>query len=154
MPPPQNRRAVQQMVDAFNKGDLSIVDQLVDPTHTDQTPFPGTAPNRDGLKAQINALRQAFPDAQYSIDQMLAQGETVAYRWKMVGTHTGPLFGHGPTNVQITHSGNDFVTFANGKIVEHHSADNIGELLDKLGIPHGPGGPGGPAGPPAAGGPP
>ena len=138
MPPAQNEQAIRQMTDAFNTGNLSIVDQLVDPAHTDQTPFPGTGPNRDGLKAQINALRSAFPDVQFSIEQMVSSGETVAYRWKMVGTQHGSLMGHGPTHKQVTHFGNDFVTFSNGKIVEHNSGDNLGELLDKLGIPHGP----------------
>jgi predicted ester cyclase len=46
--------------------------------------------------------------------------------------------GHAATNKQVTHFGNDFVTFSNGKIVEHHSADNLSELLQQLGIQSGP----------------
>jgi len=135
MPPTQNKQVVLQMMEAFNTGNEALVDQLVDQQHTDHTPFPGTGANREGLKRQIRALRQAFPDAQFSIEQMTAEGETVAFRWKMVGTHRGPLMGHGPTNKQVTHFGNDFVTLRNGKIVEHHSADNHRDLLHNLGLP-------------------
>lgn len=136
MPPVQNpnEQAVHQMTEAFNTGNLSIVDQLIDPAHVDQTPFPNTTPDRDGLKAQITALRRAFPDVKFSIDKIVSSGDTVAYRWKLVGTHKGPLMGHPPTNKQVTHFGNDFVTFSNGKIVEHHSADNLSELLQQLGL--------------------
>ena len=135
MPPIQNQQIMQQMVDAFNTGNEAIVDQLVDPGHTDQTPFPGTGLGREGLKRQIRALRQAFPDAQFTIEQMTAQGETVDYTWKMVGTQRGQLMGHPPTNRQVTHTGTGTVTFSNGKIVEHRSQDNLDDLLRKLGLP-------------------
>jgi steroid delta-isomerase-like uncharacterized protein len=135
MPPKENKTAVMKMVDAFNTGDTTIVDELVDAKHRDETPFPATTPNREGLKQQIAALRHAFPDAKFTIDHIAAEGETVAYRWKLQGTHKGKLFGHGATNKKITHHGNDFVTFQNGKMVAHHSADNLREMLAQLGLP-------------------
>jgi predicted ester cyclase len=135
MPPAENKRAVEQMLEAFNTGNTAIVDKIVDAKHKDATPFPGTKPNRDGLKMQIQNLRQAFPDVKFSIENITAESETVAYRWKMVGTNQGALMGHRPTNKQVTHYGNDFVIFNGGKIVEHHSADNLRDLLDKLGLP-------------------
>jgi predicted ester cyclase len=135
MPPTENKNAVMKMVDAFNTGNTAIVDDLVDARHKDETPFPETTPNRDGLKKQITALREAFPDATFSIDHIVADGETVAYRWKLQGTHKGKLFGHDATNKKVTHHGNDFVTFQNGKMIAHHSADNLRELLAQLGLP-------------------
>jgi predicted ester cyclase len=135
MPPVENKRAVMKMLDAFNTGNTDIVDQLVDAQHKDLTPFPATKPNRDGLKMQIRMLREAFPDVKFTIEQISAEKETVAYRWKMVGTHQGNLFGYKATAKKITHFGNDFVLFKRGKMVEHHSADNLRDLLDKLGLP-------------------
>ncbi|MBV8695746.1 MAG: ester cyclase [Ktedonobacteraceae bacterium] len=135
MPPQQNQQIMQQITEAFNTGNEAIIDQLVDPAHTDHTPFPSTSADREGLKRQIRAMRQAFPDAQFSIEQMTSQGETVNYTWKMVGTNRGQLMGHGPTNKQVTHTGTGTVTFRNGKIVEHQSQDNLDDLLGKLGLP-------------------
>src|SRR3979411_2467456 len=113
MPPTENKAAVMKMVDAFNTGNTAIVDELVDAKHRDETPFPATTPNRDGLKQQIAALRTAFPDAKFSVDKITAEGATVAYRWTLHGTHKGKLFEHNPTNKKVTHHGNDFVTFQN-----------------------------------------
>ena len=161
MAPVDNKQLVQQMTEAFNSGDLTIVDNLIDETLVDHTPFPQTGPNRQGLKNQIQALRTAFPDVQFGIEDIVAEGDTVAFRWTMVGTHHGPLLGQAPTGRRVQHQGNDFVTFSNGKIVQHRSADNLGELFGKLGLqwpPRGvpgnvtPGGPpsgGPPSGPPS-----
>ena len=134
MPPKQNKELIERMNQAFNTGTESIVDELVDPQHTDRTPFPGTGKDQQGLKQQIRALRSAFPDAQFTIEEMVAEGETVAFRWKMVGTHRGKLMGQDGTNKRVTHSGIDIVTFKNGKIVEHRSSDNVPTLLAKLGL--------------------
>jgi len=133
MPPEENKKAVQRMLDAFNTGDLAIVDQLMAPTHKDLTPFPGASGDPDGMKRQIRHLRQAFPDVKFTIEDITAEGETVAFRWKMVGTQRGSLLGHGPTNKVVEHHGNDFVKFAGGKMVEHRSSDNLRELLHALG---------------------
>lgn len=130
----ENKQAVQQMTEAFNTGDVTIVDNLIDEGLVDQTPFPQTGPDREGLKRQIQALRTAFPDVQFGIEDMVAEGETVAFRWTMVGTHEGPLLGQAPTYRRVEHQGNDFVTFSNGKMVQHRSADNLIELFFKLGL--------------------
>jgi predicted ester cyclase len=130
----QHKEAVRRMLEAFNSGDEKPVDEVAHEQLVDQTPFPGTGPDRNGLKTQIKAVRRAFPDAKFSIDRMVAEGDTVAFRWRMEGTHRGPLFGHAATGKPFVHFGNDFVTFKDGKIVEHLSADNIGELLSTLGI--------------------
>jgi steroid delta-isomerase-like uncharacterized protein len=134
MPAAENKQLVQQMTEAFNSGDVTIVDNLIDEALVDQTPFPQTAPDREGLKRQIQALRTAFPDVQFGIEDIVAEGETVAFRWTMEGTHEGPLLGQAPTHRRVQHQGNDFVTFSNGKIIQHRSADNLGELFNKLGM--------------------
>ena len=132
------------MEEAFNTGNLALVDELVAPDHVDKTPFPGTRRDRNGLKKQITALRKAFPDGKFTIDKMVAEGETVAYSWKLVGTQKGPLLGRRATNKTITHFGNGFVTFRDGKIIGHQATDDIrraaagkdvGGLLAKLGHP-------------------
>ena len=135
MPPEDNKKAVQRMLEAFNTGDLTIVDQLLGPEFSDQTPFPGTDRKENGLKKQIHHLRQAFPDVQFSIDHIVAEGDIVAFRWKMTGTQRGTLMGYAPSNKTVTHYGNDFVTFKNGKMIDHRSSDNLRDLLQSLGHP-------------------
>jgi predicted ester cyclase len=132
----QNKQVVLDITEAFNTGETYAVDEHMDRRSVDLTPFPETARNRDGLKRQIESLRTAFPDALYTVEDVVAEGDKVAFRWKMVGTHRGPLFGHEGTGKSISHSGIDILTFnKEGKIIEHRSSDNLPGLLSKLGLP-------------------
>lgn len=144
MPPKLNRKLMKRMEEAFNTGNLALVDELVAPDHVDRTPFPGTGRDRNGLKKQITALRKAFPDGKFRIVKMVAEGEAVAYSWKLVGTQKGPLLGRDATNKKITFFGNGFVTFKDGKMIGHEATDDIGGaaagkdvggMLTKLGYP-------------------
>jgi predicted ester cyclase len=137
MPPDQNKKAMQEIEKAFNTGDLTIVDRIVDAGHKDESPIPGTSADRDGLKAQIQHFRQAFPNATFKIEEMVAEGETVAYRWTMEGTQQGTFEGyqpaHGAAAKKIRHFGQGVVRFKNGKMVSHQARDGIRSLLSELG---------------------
>ena len=130
----QNKELVHRMLGAFNSGDETVVDAVMHDQLVDHTPFPGTGADRNGLKTQIRAVKRAFPNAKFSIDRIISEGDTVAFRWRMEGTHRGPLLGHNATEKAFVHFGNDMVTIKDGRIAEHFSADNIGELLQSLGI--------------------
>jgi steroid delta-isomerase-like uncharacterized protein len=133
MPAAENKKSVERMLEAFNSGDFKIVDDLLAHDFGDETPFPGTTKAHEGLKKQISHLRQAFPDVKFSIENMVAEGETVAFRWKMIGTQEKTFIGHAPSRKKVTHFGNDFVVFHNGKMVSHRSSDNLRDLLSALG---------------------
>ncbi len=140
MPPEKNKKIILAMNEAFNQGDQSAVDRHGHKQLRDHTPWAkddktGVKDDKTGVKDQMRILKEAFPDAKYTIEQMVAEGESVAFRWKMVGTHSGNLLGHAPTNSQVEHYGQDIVIFKDGKMAEHYSADNIGDLLGKLGLP-------------------
>lgn len=135
MPPAENKKAMQRIADAFNTGDLSIVDQIVDAGHKDDSPVPGTRADRDGLKQQIQHFRQAFPGARFVIDEMVAEGETVAYSWSMEGVQQGSFLGHKPAHGagRVSHSGHGVVKFKKGKMISHRASDGLRGLLSKLG---------------------
>ena len=129
-----NKQIVNRMLEAFSTGNEALVDELVDIGHVDETPFPGTTADKHGLKTQIQAVRRAFPDVKFALEKVIAEGDQVAFRWRMEGTQKGPLLGHNASNKKFVHHGNDFVTIRDGKIVGHHSADNIRDLLATLGL--------------------
>ena len=85
-------------------------------------------------------IRAAFPDLQTTIEHQIAEGDTVATRATLRGTHIGPLFGVAPTNQQLTWGVLLMDKITDGKIVLHHAnADWIGVLV-KLGVVSAPGG--------------
>ncbi len=72
----------------FNKGDLSVVDELVADRGEDHQEAPGTD-FAAHLKDIITKMRAAFPDLSFEIHHILAEGDIVATRSTMTGTHEG-----------------------------------------------------------------
>jgi steroid delta-isomerase-like uncharacterized protein len=74
----------------FNSGDLDFVDEAVAPGAVDHQEPDGTD-FRTHLKHVISTLRTAFPDLRFEVEELVAEGDLVACRSTMTGTHQGPL---------------------------------------------------------------
>lgn len=72
----------------FNKGDLSVVDELVAVGGEDHQEAPDTD-FAEHLKDVISKMRAVFPDLHFEIHHALAEGDIVATRSTMTGTHEG-----------------------------------------------------------------
>ena len=78
--------------------------------------------------------RTAFPDAQYTIEDQIAEGDTVMTRWSGRGTHQGPLMGIPPTGKQSTVTGMSIGRSEGGKIVEVWTEFDLLGVLQQLGV--------------------
>jgi steroid delta-isomerase-like uncharacterized protein len=131
-----NKNIVRRLVDeVWNKGNLSVADELFAPTyahHDPSTPDVGRGPESEKKRATL--YRTAFPDFRLTIEDLMAEGETVVARWSCRGTHKGDLSGIAPTGKQFTISGLSYVRFAGGKMVEGWiNWDALG-LMQQLGV--------------------
>ena len=126
---------LQRIIDlAFNQGDLSIVDELMAAeavTHLERWGMPA---NRTGLKLFITAFRTAFPDLLCQIEGEIYQGDRLAVRWILRGTHHGPFMGNPPSGKPVEVLGTIFARTLNGLIVEMWILMDQFELLQQLGI--------------------
>jgi steroid delta-isomerase-like uncharacterized protein len=83
----RTRAGFEQM---FNRGELEYVDEtLADDAIDHQEPV-GTDCGAH-LKDVISTLRTAFPDLHFDLHEALCEGDVVACRSTMTGTHQGPL---------------------------------------------------------------
>jgi predicted ester cyclase len=92
----RNKATVRRVFDeGFSQGHTGVVDQALSADAVDRHPFePGEADFRAHLKAAITMFRDAIPDLLASVEDIVAEGDTVAARVRMTGTHTGAsLFG-------------------------------------------------------------
>jgi predicted ester cyclase len=82
-------------------------------------------------------MRTAFPDLRVTMDDLIAEGDQVAVRLTLRGTHTSDLVTamHLPaTGKQVTESVIALIPFSGGKAVEVWSrADTLG-FLKRLGV--------------------
>ena len=114
-----NKAAVRRIYEeAFNKGDLHVVDEVVATNFVSYDPAVPTVHGPAELKQLIGSYRAAFPDVHITLDEMIATGDTVVTRWTGAGTHQGTFSGVPPTGIRATVTGIEFTRFSNGKEVE------------------------------------
>ncbi|HEX2713926.1 MAG TPA: ester cyclase [Candidatus Acidoferrales bacterium] len=127
------RRWVEEM---WNKGNLAVAEELFAPTyvaHDPSTPDLGRGPEREKKAATL--YRTAFPDLRLTIDDLIAEGETVVTRWTARGTHKGELRGISPTGKPFTVTGISILRVSGGKTTEAWTNWDALGLTQQLGIP-------------------
>jgi steroid delta-isomerase-like uncharacterized protein len=125
------RRYIQE---AWNRGNLGVIDELFAPDYANHNASLGQAPGVEGLTAMIASFREAFPDLHLTIDDLIAEGEKVVTRWTARGTHQGTLLGVPPSGKQVTVTTIAIDRFVAGKITDHWATrDELG-LLVQLGL--------------------
>lgn len=129
----------------MSAGDLTFVDkyfadefEFTNPTHVE--PYRGQE-----FKDLVTMLRGAFPDLKFTIEHLLAQGDTVVGHWTARGTHTGTALK--TLKGDIPAQGNPFVIdgmswlrFKDGKFVEARINEDTLGLLIQIGAIPAPGG--------------
>ena len=137
----ENKALVQRFVEeAFNKGNLDVADEVYAPrffSHDPSTPEGERGP--EDVKQFVNTYRSAFPDGHTIIEDLIAEGDKVAYRWTYRGTHQGELMGIAPTEKEVTITGITINRISGGKIEEEwNNFDQLG-MLQQLGVVPAPG---------------
>lgn len=134
MATPEQHKAAVRRLNAIWDGDTDVVDELVREDFVNHNPLvPSAPPGRDGFKQNVAALRAAFPDVEFSIEDVVAEGDKVAFRTVGTGTHEGELLGIPPTGRAVTFSGIVIFRFEGGQVAERWAQlDTLG-LLRQLG---------------------
>jgi steroid delta-isomerase-like uncharacterized protein len=97
-------------------------------------PFAGPMLGPERLKRGFAALHEAFPDTRIAEADSIREGDRVAFRWLMSGTHEGEFLGVAPSGKRIEAMGMDIVRVAEGEIVEHWGEFDVMGMLRQLGI--------------------
>jgi predicted ester cyclase len=74
----------------------------------------------------------AFPDLYVDVEQIVAEGDHVAVRWRVSMTHTGDHLGFPGTGRKETLEGSTFVVVKGNKIVEGWNHMDLGALMQRL----------------------
>ena len=76
-----NKAATRRFIDeAFGKGNLAVVDELVADDYVDHNPPPNLPADKAGLKQVVTMFRSAFPDLTVTVQDIVAEGDKVAVR--------------------------------------------------------------------------
>lgn len=120
--------------EAFNQGNLAVVDEALAPDHHAHITIGGAPHGPQGLKLMIVLFRTAFPDLLCTVEDEIVEGDKFAVRWSMRGTHRGMFLGNPPTGKQMSVSGLSYGRTLDGKVVEDWTLiDQLG-MLQQLGL--------------------
>ncbi|HEX7336036.1 MAG TPA: ester cyclase [Gemmatimonadales bacterium] len=97
--------------------------------------------SRETWTLWLNELRQALPDASFTIDDMMVEGNRVTTRYTMQGTHTGPLRWMPPTGRRIAVSGISVERIEGEQIAESWNHSDALRLWQQVGAVSDPVGP-------------
>ena len=121
--------------EVWNQGREATIDELFGEDGVALGLGAGEAPvyGPAGFKVFWRNIRAALPDVRISVEDTVAEGEKVAARVVLEGTHRGEGLGVSPTGHRVKIAGIVLVQFANGRIIRGwNSWDQLG-LLQQLG---------------------
>jgi len=131
----QNKAVVRRLIeDHWNAKNHELVSEIFAPTVAFHTPD-GELKGFDGASTLLQAYATAFPDFRLTIDDIVAEGDKVAFRWTFAGTHRGPLGDIRATGKQVSVSNCvGIFRLAARKVDEANLSWNRYALLQQLGI--------------------
>ena len=112
----QNSRAIfDRFLDAYNKHNLALLDDLVSKDYVD--PEYPQMKGLDGLKQMMGMAFMAFPDYHETVEDIISEGDKIWILLRYSGTHKGEFMGLSPTGKQVTSLAVDMYRIEDGKIV-------------------------------------
>ena len=106
---------VQAIIAGRDADDMDASLRLIAPESLDQ----GRRVTREDWRRKWELMRAGCPDMEVITEHSVQNGEWVANRYTIRGTHTGDFFGAAPTGKRFEINGIDMVRVVDGLLVEH-----------------------------------
>ncbi len=129
----ENAALAQRFLEAIASGEDMVWDAFVQP----DIAIHGVAATLQGAgeaKAFYGRMRAAFPDWQFTTEDVIAAGDKVVLRIIESGTLQGSLMGQPPTGKHFILTAIQIVRFANGHVAEVWGARDTGSMMQQLGL--------------------
>jgi steroid delta-isomerase-like uncharacterized protein len=125
----ENKALARRWAEILNEGNFDVVEEIYAPDYVSHDPtMPEDVRGVDGAREFYSMYSNAFPDAEITIEEQVAEGDTVATRWTGRGTHQGELMGVPPSGNRVEVMGVTISRIEGDKIVEEW------DIYDALGM--------------------
>jgi steroid delta-isomerase-like uncharacterized protein len=124
-------------IEEFSKGKSAALAVIDETNATDIVYHTSMGEDMRGLKdirQFFNSFFSAFPDTHVTLDDIVVEGDKVAQRWTLTGTHKGEFMGIPPTNKKITIRAVEIDRIAGGKFVECWERFDTLDFMQQLGV--------------------
>ena len=130
----ENKEIVRKVIEAENKKDLDLLDELLSPDYIDGRGTPFEVHGLEQYKQWYTGVYTGFSDYHETIEDILAEGDKVCIRLKITAIHTGKYLGLPPTGKKITIMATQIWQLVKGKIVEGWGVSDSLEAYQQLGV--------------------
>jgi predicted ester cyclase len=120
--------------DVLEKGDLGVLDAMVDRAFVDHQPAPGQGPGVEGVRQFVTAMRAGISGLRVDVEHLIAEGELVASVVNVRGRHTGDLMGLAPTGKAVVIRIADVARIKDGKVAERWGVEDMSQLVAETGV--------------------
>lgn len=134
MTPEASKLVMIRFTDFINTASETLATELISPDaifHVPGRSEPMRGPA--GYLAIIQMMRGGFPDIQWTLEEMVAEGDKVAARFTMRGTHLGTFFGAPSTGKKIAVQALNIYRLFGGQIIEETGEPDLLGLLQQIG---------------------
>lgn len=133
---PDEMRAIAHRfyTEVLNQGKFEVIDQLVAEDFTEHEELPGMPTDKEAPRAFAGMMRDAFPDFNATVEDMIVEGDKLVVRARMSGTHKGEFMGIPPTGNKVDVQAIDIVAIRNGKVTDHWGVSDSLTMMQQLGV--------------------
>ncbi len=130
----ENKALVRRFLEAMDEGNLDAMKELMAPDFIDHSVLPGEGSDREGYLQGVATEDATFTITNFTIEDMIAEGDKVAVRGAISGTHQGDLMGIPPTGKQVRVALIDVNRIESGKLVERWGISDMLGMMQQLGV--------------------
>lgn len=136
-----NERIARRVPEEIATGaNLDLVEEVFAGDAVEHDPFGQEAHGIDEIKTSLERYLEAFPDFSATVEDAVTEGDTVAMRVTLRGTHEGNFMGMEPTKKSFEIQNMVFTRIEDGKVAERWLQPDTLGMLQQLGIVSPPGG--------------
>lgn len=88
--------------EVLNAGNLNVLEMLAGINYKEHSPLLGQPDGREGVRFRIEALRGAFPDIRFTLDELVGEDDIVAARYHWQGAQNGVFMSSSPLGKRVS----------------------------------------------------
>lgn len=125
---------MRRFVQFINTADEKLGEELIAPNAEFYVPYQSEPlVGLPGYLTAIEVMRGGFPDIQWTLEELIVEGEKIAARYTMRGTHEGTFVGVPATGRRIAVQAMNFYVVVDGKIVFERGQPDLLGLMQQIG---------------------
>jgi predicted ester cyclase len=129
----ENKAIVRRFLEeTMVRGNLDIIDELLAPDFVDRALIAGQGPTREDFKRSQQDFLDAFSTTSFTIEEQIAEGDTVVTKYRGTGVSRGEFAGIPPKGVEETVVAIKIHRISEGKITEEWSTLDVGPVWEDL----------------------